>query len=269
MEKTKVNAYDWPCYEDGKPVKIGDVLAIENGYICVAAIEFYYDHDKNRMSASIKDGKDNLWSNRIIVTPDYRFKRPVVLAADEKPLVEGEIVYSDATGEPYSIDRIMMKEDGNFLVKVNTSDLNTRYKSPDELTHEKPVFDVDGVPIKVGDTVYFTDGREQECNTVVHAQYDYKDDPYVQLGRLNDVGYPTYTNCSCIDPSQLTHTKPEPPDTLERIKADLDKPICEYFGFSKKPCSDGCPAFDIEGNCGDVKNADIVRRLKALFEKDA
>ena len=115
MEEIKRIAYDWPCYEDGKPVKIGDVLALENGYMCVAAIEFYYDHDKNRMYAAIKDGKDNSWSNRIIVSSDNRFKRPVVLAADEKPLVEGEIVYSVATGEPYSIDRIMMKEDGNFL----------------------------------------------------------------------------------------------------------------------------------------------------------
>ena len=70
------------------------------------------------------------------------------------------------------------------------------------------MLDADGVPIKVGDTVYFTDGREQECNTVVHAKYDYKDEPYVQLGRLNEAGYPTYTNCSCIDPSQLTHRAP-------------------------------------------------------------
>ena len=116
-------------------------------------------------------------------------------------------------------------------------------RSPDTLTHERPVLDADGVPIKVGDTVYFTDGREQECNTVVYAEYDYKDEPYVQLGRLNDVGYPTYTNCSCIDPSQLTHTKPEPPDSWERLEEDA-------ANLDEMPC--------------DYSAKDLVRRAKAL-----
>ena len=251
MEETKVNAYDWPCYEDGKPVRIGDVLEIEDGYLCVATIEFYYDHEKTRMCAAIKDGKDNLWSNRIIVTPDDRLKRPVVLAADENPLVEGEIVYSVATGEPYSIDRIMMKEDGNFLVKVNTSDLNTRYKSPDELTHENPVFDADCVQINVGDTVYNKLSGEE----------------YTVLTKLDTTGWIGVQNKAEhyieIYGNGVTHVKP---DSLERIKADLDKYACEYFGFDGKPCF-GCPALDIEGCCTDIQNADIVRRLQAILEK--
>lgn len=253
MEETKVNAYDWPCYEDGKPVRIGDVLEFESGYLCVAAIEFYYDHEKNRMCAAIKDGKESFWSNRIIVTPDNRLKRPVVRAADDKPLVEGEIVYSVATGEPYSIDRIMMKEDGNFFVKLDTSDLSTRWRAPDELTHEKPVFDADGLQIHVGDTVY---------NNLSGAEY-------TVLTKLDKTGWinvqdkargydiEIYGNC-------VTHVKP---DSFERIKEDLDKPSCEYFGFSEKLCSDGCPAFDIEGHCTDIQNADIVSRLKAILEK--
>lgn len=253
MEEIKRIAYDWPCYEDCKPVRIGDVLALENGYMCVAAIEFYFDHDKYRMCAAIKDGADNSWSHRIVVTPVDRLKRPVVLAADEKPLVEGEIVYSAETGEPYSIDRIMMKEDGNLFIKVNTIDLNTRYKSPDELTHEKPVFDANCELINIGDTVY---------NKLSGAEY-------TVLTKLDTAGWISVQDKAGdeieIYGNDVTHVKL---DNLERIKEDLDKPSCKYFGFSGVSCN-GCPAYEEENDCDDVKNADIVGRLRALFEKDA
>ena len=121
---------------------------------------------------------------------------------------------------------------------------------------ERTVLAADGVPIKVGDTVYFTDGREQECNTVVKAKYDYKGEPYVQLGSLNGAGHPTYTNCSCIDPSQLTHAKPEQ-DSWERIEEDA-----------------GCTATKYNERRGTIFTTkqqvarDLVRRCRALAERE-
>ena len=134
-------------------------------------------------------------------------QRPV-LDADGKPLREGEHVYHVETGAELVVKELPKPGEYQAVVVFYPPASHLMSFDPDQLTHERPVLDADGVPIKVGDTVYFTDGREQECNTVVHAKYDYKDEPYVQLGRLNEAGYPTYTNCSCIDPSQLTHRAP-------------------------------------------------------------
>ncbi len=180
-----------------------------------------------------------------------------VLAADGRPLHEGETVYAKNYGYvKCTVLAIEWVVDG-YLVEVENEGGHKFRQMPDEFTHQRPVLDADGVPIKVGDTVYFTDGREQECNTVVHAEYDYKDEPYVQLGRLNEVGYPTYTNCSCIDPSQLTHAKPEPPDTWERIEEDA-----------------GCTATKYNERRGTIFTtkqqvaSDIVRRAKALAERE-
>lgn len=184
-----------------------------------------------------------------------------VLAADGRPLREGETVW-DTNGDELVIGAF---EDGGHTVTCRYADVGDAIPvhgmwSPSDLTHERPVFDADGVPIKVGDTVYFTDGREQECNTVVHAKYDYKDEPYVQLGRLNDVGYPTYTNCSCIDPSQLTHERPE---SWERLEHDAEKTVCEYFG-ANYDCAN-CPLEP--ARCDEEAKKDIIRRAKKLAER--
>lgn len=141
--------------------------------------------------------------------PSQLTHRAPVLAADGEPLEVGQTVWRD-DGERLEV--LYLRPDG--LV-----DCCGEIERPERLTHQRPVLDADGVPIKVGDTVYFTDGREQKCNTVVNAKYGYKDEAYVQLGTLNEAGHPTYTNCSCIDPSQLTHTKPEI-DSWERLEED-------------------------------------------------
>ena len=176
--------------------------------------------------------------------PENLTHRTPVIAADGRPLRVGDTVYGVNGGCKYTVAGFnpTTDEDGDPCVMVvckNESECRCDIPS-NCLTHQRPVLDADGVPIKVGDTVYFTDGREQECNTVVHAKYDYKDEPYVQLGRLNEVGYPTYTNCSCIDPSQLTH---ERPDSYDALWDDIE-------------------------NCA-VGYSEFMRRAKALAERDA
>ena len=64
--------------------------------------------------------------------------------------------------------------------------------------------DADGVEIRVGDTVYYVDGREQRVNTVARLT----DDGCVQFGRINEAGYVTYCEAACIPPNQLTHRAP-------------------------------------------------------------
>lgn len=66
------------------------------------------------------------------------------------------------------------------------------------------VLDADGVEIRVGDTVYYVDGRKQKVNTVARLT-----DGLVQFGRINEAGYVTYCEGACISPNQLTHERPE------------------------------------------------------------
>lgn len=153
---------------------------------------------------------------------------------DGEPVGFGD-EFENARGGASVLRTVLIKDcrdslGGDFYWKIGKGKNAVTLKNGERVKRPAPkVYDADGVEIREGDTVYFTDGRRQECNTVVHAKYDYKDEPYVQLGRLNDVGYPTYTNCSCIDPSQLTHTKPEPPDSCEQLDEDATIDPRAYF----------------------------------------
>lgn len=66
------------------------------------------------------------------------------------------------------------------------------------------VLDADGVEIRVVDTLYYVDGREQCVNTVARLT----DDGCVQFGKINEAGYVTYCDAACIPPNQLTHRAP-------------------------------------------------------------
>lgn len=122
--------------------------------------------------------------------------------------------------------------------------LGERVKRP-----EPKVLDADGVEIKVDDTVWLKDGTEllvEEVNRYGARCFD---------------GEKRMT----LDPKSLTHTQPDSWECLER---DADNGSCGYFGFQGKECA-GCPAFDSGKPCTSVVCTDIVRRAKALAEKEA
>ena len=262
---------EWPMV-DGKPVVIGERMRSCGIDDCkVVGI----DPGNSRLilaSDNIEEGKATYFAD---FAEDCHRPAPKVLDADGAEIRVGDRLYDTDTGCGRTVRAV------NDNGTVEFEGYENRGWFVRFLTHQRPVLDADGVPIKVGDTVYFTDGREQECNTVVYAEYDYKDEPYVQLGRLNDVGYPTYTNCSCIDPSQLTHTKPEPPDSWERIEEDARKYVFDYWGCFDISCDD-CPA-EVDGerpserfctdsfctdSCGYAQQIDLVRRCKELARKE-
>ena len=212
---------EWPRYKDGAPVNFDDTVTDTEGFeFKVKSFEFH----PNGFTLHGEFDESHWYED------DDRFDYPApkVLDADGVEIRAKETVFDKNTGEELIVTGF---EDGRVWCEHRMTDADALpvrgMWSPGQLTHERPVLDADGVPIKVGDTVYFTDGREQECNTVVRAKYDYKDEPYVQLGRLNEVGYPTYTNCSCIDPSQLTHERPIA-DTWERIEEDAGCTATKY-----------------------------------------
>lgn len=64
------------------------------------------------------------------------------------------------------------------------------------------------------------------------------------------------------------------PDSWERLEKDVskaeDKDICGYFGFAmNRPCSAECPARDAHDSCAVIALRDVMRRAKALAERDA
>lgn len=139
---------EWPRFEDGQPVKIGDKLGREIG-----SIEFYGDF----VTMRAKDGTN-----------------------------------------------------------IQTDIYGTRYERP-----EPEVLDADGVPIKVGDTVWHED--EGEC--VVERIYRQNGDTLLEL----DVCGAIWSTAN-VKPAEVTHRKP---DTQEAIDADCwvdAKDYCEKYG---------------------------------------
>lgn len=137
--------------------------------------------------------------------------------------------------------------------------------SVDELKrHRQEVLDADGVPITVGDVVYFADNEEPF--DVLGIESD-GDDP-VHIGR-NDR---TSTD-ALVSPGDLTHKQP---DTLERIEKDAVKDFWHYWGCSGARCAE-CPVL-IDGktpedhyhtdSCGEAKVLDLLRRQREVLERE-
>lgn len=127
---------------------------------------------------------------------------------------------------------------------------DTTYR-PDKVEPPAPkVLDADGVEIRVGDTLYYVDGREQRVNTVARLT----DSGRVQFGTINEAGYVTYCDAACIPPNQLTHERPE---SWERLEEDAGKNPFDY-------CKDVGHRLDTCENSEAYKARDLVRRAKKL-----
>lgn len=129
--------------------------------------------------------------------------------------------------------------------------------------------DADGVPIEVGEVVYYCDKEsgEPKAGFGPFRVIDY--DPHAQAALLRYEkggvdGYGNYSESfeSC---ELLTHRKP---DSWEKLEEDALKTSCAYFGKLEEPnafCTE-CPhGAEITGR-GCIKNMrlDLVRRAKRL-----
>ncbi len=124
------------------------------------------------------------------------------------------------------------------------------------------VLDADGVPIKVGDHVWWKDGREFVITDV-------------KRGVNTEAVEPVPGRCSShvnFDPKEFTHKQP---DTLERIEEDAMEELWHYWGCSGARCAE-CPAL-IDGktpkdhyhtdSCEDAKVLDLLRRQREVIER--
>lgn len=115
------------------------------------------------------------------------------------------------------------------------------------------VLAADGLPLREGQTVWDTDAESDTPLTAVEVSSD--------LVRCEYTWKDGKTYRPCYPPDRLTHTKPEPPDSWERIEEDKG---LNPFDYCKK-IGHKLWTFD---NAEEVKASDLVRRCKALAEKE-
>lgn len=215
---------EWPRYEDGKPFIPGDD----------GSVEFF------------GDGIFNVWINgdHQHLARGERIKRPAVLAADGEPLEVGQTVWHIDTGDEFHVSCF---SDGT----VNVSDKKGGGLQllPSQLTHQRPALDADGVPIKVGDTVYDGNGEQLMVREVIIDSDPDDPEHTVWCGEEVSHGFRVYRIAD-----QLTH---QLQDSWERIEADVTMDATDY-----------CDAHGIKpeypNHRGKAKCEDLVRRCKTL-----
>lgn len=270
---------EWPRYEDGEPVRIGDEVITHNVWqtSTVTSISLYdggssvyyrWCGKDNGASVSGKRVKrpapkvldadgveirvgDTVWSTvgefdgkrtvKSVHVDDYKLPyalfedgrdpwscmccylthRSPVIAADGRPLREGEHVYHVETGTKLVVKKLPKPGEYQavivFALPTSPASHLTSF-DPDQLTHERPVLDADGKPLQAGETVWYvpTPNEAKECKVEELPERE-KGERAVCLRALDG------TIISC--PTRyLTH---ERPDTRARVIDGMDEETVE------------------------------------------
>ena len=130
--------------------------------------------------------------------------------------------------------------------------------------HRQEVLDADGMPIFVGDMVYFVDSAEALYVLGIESEGDKP----VHIGRKDRTSTDAW-----ISPGDLTHKQP---DTLERIDADAKKSFTDYWGCGDADCR-CCPAmvggkkpyerYETTNGCLIAQKLDLLRRQREVLER--
>lgn len=235
--RTMPEGCEWPRFEDGEPVKLRDVIVPPEGgepreVDCINHFkDCWYIGLVGASSEMLKRGE--------------RVKRPPVLAADGEPLEVGQTVYTLNDDRPYTVKKVETNR-----VSVNAGEgAYDVWKAPTYLTHQRPVLDADGVLCREGDEVW--EVRSHRRREIVGTNYcDHRTgEPLILCDGDDAVPIPA----TCV-----THTKPEQPDTWERIEEDATRMPGEY-----------CERYGIYGDSfpqAEAMACDLVRRARKLAE---
>ena len=222
----------WPRFEDGEPVKFGDVVSDgdETGRV------YYVTFDTVNpviigFTDETPDQDPGTWLE-VSVNDGERVKRPA-LGADGVPIREGDTVYEIETGERYFVTNVfdgMTEPDfPEHTVECRKyEDVVTHMFRPSQLTHRAPVLAADGLPLLDGDEVW----KVKDGCGPYHVQE-------IRHGASVCVG----ETWLAFRPKELTH---ERPDSWERIEREIER---------GKTYTDVCVL-------------SIVRRCRALAERE-
>ena len=239
---------EWPMFEDGEPVKFGDMALIDGDADMVEAVQLWI-HGKPVIYGD--NGSQQLEKGERVKRP-----APKVLDADGVEIREGDTVYRvgmstfDPEYNTLTVTDIRTKP-GLTPIETKNSHDGYLYGKPEDFTHRAPVIAADGKPLREGETVYLTDSTtafvvddimtREDGATVVH---------------LRDGAWHL--------PQYLTH---ERPDSWERLEEDAGKEACEYFAHMPCGCETSEMLEETVEKCNAAKARDLVRRAKKLAER--
>lgn len=223
-ERALPEGIEWPRFEDGGLVRIGDELEFEGKTMLVCDATFYADD-----WAFWCDRED--MSGRLYGKYGERVKRPTpeVLDADGVSIKVGDTVWAIYDGRKHVVKAVCSDE-----CTVEYEEGGWDYAK--RVAHEPPtpeVLDADGVPIKVGDVVYFVADKGESALTVESIDVS-GEKPVVDLVYSDERG-----SWHLVDPEKLTH---ERPDSWRLWGDDLDMAV----------------------KVGEVDKVEMMRRAKAL-----
>ena len=245
------------------------------------------------------DGHENRgWFGRFLT------HRAPVIAADGKPLLEGETVWHVGDGVEFTV--IGLPRSGEYqAVKLRLDDGAVTGLDPDQLTHQRPVLDADGEEIRVGDVLYSvetgdyvtvgsiepgnpwfatTDGALQHCAKFTHRAPVFAADGmplregehvyHVETGaelvvkELPKPGEYQAVVVFALPTSPASHLTSFDPDRLTHERPDSWERLEEDAG--KNPfdyCKDVGHRLDTCENSEAYKARDLVRRARKLAER--
>lgn len=132
-ERALPEGIEWPRFEDGELVKIGDEVEFEGETMLVCDATFYADG-----WALWCDRED--MSGRLYGKYGERVERPApkVLDADGVPIKVGDVVYFvGGSGVRYSVKDIGFEPDGAFVDIIDEEGRYSMMVNPEKLTHER------------------------------------------------------------------------------------------------------------------------------------
>lgn len=192
---------EWPRFEDNAPVKFGDMALIDGDADMVEAVQIWI-HGKPVIYGD--NGSQQLEKGE-------RVKRPAVLAADGEPLEAGQTVWNVNNGMEFTVSRL--PNPGEYqAVEVRYRNGSSTSFDPDQLTHQRPVLDADGVLCREGDEVW--EVRSHRRREIIGTNYcDHRTgEPLILCDGDDAVPIPA----TCV-----THTKPEPPDSRQAVVNEI------------------------------------------------
>lgn len=249
----------WPRFEDSEYVWFGDEVACRGKACMLDDVKFVSDgtfHDETYLYVS--NGLDVF---EVPIAAGERVKRPArsVLDADGVETKSGDTVYLLKDGDKCRVTGFETI-DGEVFARLHCDDRpEIEGARGSAITHRRRVLDADGVEIRAGDRVWLIPA----CAIEPDESYE-----VTGINKYGEVMLEFHVEGSTgVKGECLTHTRP---DSWERLEEDATQGLCEYFGFSDRPCNEGegCPAYEQDG-CAIYKAKDIVRRAKALAGVEA
>lgn len=148
----------------------------------------------------------------------------------------------------------------NAALKVELDDWKGNAEGFEPDAYMRLPVDADGVPIRIGDTVYANDGSEFSVRSITVTS----EGSAIGVNPLDGFCF-----CPSMKPERLSHRAPEPADGWEKLEEDAKDSACRYFGrFLDGPivtCSN-CPISKRSDGrtCAQHMQIDLVKRAKRI-----